>query len=450
MDGFGRLAGKGVFQPLAASDFVLGRSFTRTELAGILLESRPAIRERGMALSPEDQALLGALARELAPELEWLGAAPGSVTPPLGEDTSASLWTGWLYGESNRRDNAPDQNIGAPELTLLGVSGNLYYGGSLTGSRRVTDSSVREKFHELDRFYVAGTEKNYRWEVGRTNQWVGAAATGSLWLGDSSPSMYTGRVDAQIDFGPFLGKWRLESLVGGFGEDGRSIYVINRTARKSLSPDWSISVIDSVRTTLTPNPLMLVLPSLAYQSLFLSDIDARWNIIMGIEALYHPTPASEAYLQWMVDDINNPFDPGDSVPKKTGILAGYRHRFGSGQTASSRITLEYATIDRRTYEATRTGSPYMAWTRSGLSMAWPYGANRRTLSIAGEHRVSERFWLQGRIIEDQVKVGPGRNRTVSVEPWYDITPAVSVGLVWQEISGDSKDSVYGVRARASF
>lgn len=450
MDGFGRLAGKGVFQPLAASDFRMGRSFTRTELAGVLLDSRTAIRESGITLPPEDQALLAALARDLAPELQWLGGTPESVTPPLGEVTSGSIWTGWLYGEAAQRDSAPDQKIGAPELTLLGVSGNLHYGGSLTGKRRVTDSQVREKFHELDRFYIAGTEKNYRWELGRTNQWVGAASTGSLWLGDSSPSMYTGRLDAEIDLGAFLGKWRVESLLGGFGEDGRSVYVINRTARKAIAPDWSVGVIDSVRTTLTPNPLMLALPSLAYQSLFLSDIDARWNIIMGLEAVYHPTLANEAYLQWMVDDINNPFDPGDSVPKKTGILVGYRHRFGSRLAASSRITIEYATIDRRSYEATRAGSPHMAWTRSDLPMAWPFGANNRTLAVNAEHRLSDRFWLQGGFVENQVKVGPGRTQTVTFHPRYDITPTLSVGLVWQDISGDQSNSVIGVRALASF
>jgi len=224
---------------------------------------------------------------------------------------------------------------------------------------------------------------------------------------------------------------------------GSRVYLINKRWEKTLSSQWSFAYTDMAKTTETPNPLMLALPSWAYQSVFLEDVDAKWNSVVGLEAIYRPSRKLDAYAQWMVDDLNNPFDPGESVPKKTGLLVGIRSRSREPMDAGTRVTAEYGVVDTNAYEATRVGLPHLAWSQDGLPLGWPYGADNRTFALKLEQKLGRRWDLVSSFLTVREKQSGGEQNTLSVRPTLQISPRASVGLFMGRQWGDRDATVGG-------
>lgn len=447
-DALAWLARKGRLQPYAARDFLLSRLFTRIEIADILKESRPGGWE---SLGSQEKHVLLQLATEYRAELRYLGVDFDSFIDGLADSPDESLlYNAWLYGDS-LRSNSRTVSRGIGSLTGVALVGEqIGYSATVSSERRLFHPGASDVFPVLDRFSMRGSGRTWRWDLGRTHSWIGQAQSGSLWLGDSSPALLQGRAGREVRL-PVFGRWWINWEVSGWGESGQTFYLITKRFEKTLSPQWSLSVFDMAKTTETPNPAMLVIPAQIYQSLFLNEIDTKWNTVMGIEGAYHAGGKLSAYAQWLVDDLENPFDRNPGTPTKTGFLLGVRSRSGGALRSGLQWRAEYAQIDRRTYEATRPSAPLLSWTQDSLPLGWPYGGNSKTLTLHAERKIADRLDITGEYVDTRDRDGNNAARVFSIAPFYDLRPDVSLGLIYQHAraSGTSTDSV-GVRALASF
>ncbi len=440
MDALAWLAGEGLLAPYSARDFLQSRTFTRLEIAELL-------RAAAAPTDPRAAWLFARLREDLAEELRFLGGdadaerAGGEGWPPV--------LTGWAAADGSVVDG-DSRGTAAGALTLLaGLPQHRLLSATLTSEARLFHPDDRRLFPVLDRFALAESRGSWRWDAGRTYSWFGAAGTGSMWLSDASPALFQVRAAGVLDTGR-PGRWALAWQAGGFSDRGRTVYLLSRRVQKTLSPAWTIGYIDMSKTTRTPDPLMLALPALAYQSLFLKDVDSQWNALLGLEAVYRPSPRAETYLQWMVDDMTSPVRSRHSAPKKTGILFGLRSRAPDFARGGLRLQAEYCVIDARVYEATRPAAPLLAWSQDGLPLAWSYGPDSRTLAVRAEKRLTPRLDGVASLVDSRRKSGGGRHTVLSVRPSWDIDPRSSIGLLIEWHSGDVDDATVGVRASVAF
>lgn len=441
MDSFGWLARQGALEPYHARDFLISRAFTRMEAAGLLRELMSS--ERYSNLPGRQRLVVAQLVDEFDEELRLLGVDAEAASAALNAGgEQALLANAWLYGEATRSD-------GDTQGELIPVVSGFWMSGRGT-TVNATVSNERRLFHDgagafpvVDRFGVHRRWGEWRVSGGRIYDHIGTANAGSLFLDDSSPALMQVSATKVFPLGRKLGDVRLTWQTGGFREAGETFYLITKKVEKTLSDRWSLAYIDMAKTTETPDPLMVVLPALAYQSLFLDDVDSKWNTLVGVQAMYRPHERLDTYVQWMVDDLNNPFDPGENVPKKTGLLFGVRSR--SNSASRLRLIAEYAVVDERTYEATRATLPLLAWTQDGLPLAWPYGPNSRTLHLRGEAKVSENVDLVAALVDSRAKTGGAEHTIFSFMPTLQISPQASLGVTLEVLSGDVDETLFGLR-----
>lgn len=444
------LAAKGRMQPYTAHDFRSSRTFTRVEIADLIRDLKVVNGHTWDGYTATEKEIVLQLATEYRPELEFLDVNLedylDGLEAALPEALLANVWA-----EADvSRTGSETRTIGTQGANLLGMEGSdTAITLSVTNEHNALQPGNHAPFPLVDRFSVQHHDKDWRWELGRAYSWFGTSSAGSMWLQDSSPAPLLGRVDGSVDFGRMLGAWRLSAQIGGFNDGGENYYLISRRLQKTVSRQWGLGFLDMVKTTETPNPMMLLLPGPAYQSVFLEQIDTKWNSMLGFEAIYHPASRWEAYAQWMIDDMSNPFDPAD-VPKKTGILVGFRTRSGEPMDAGTRLQVNYAVIEPGVYEATRPEYPYLAWTRQGLPLAWPFGPNSRTLTVRTERKIAERVDLVTSYVERRVKVGEGKFTSWSIQPTWDFRPNQSLGLFLQRNTGTDAQNVVGIQASVVF
>ncbi len=445
MDALGRLAADGKTQPFAARDFLASRSFTRIEIADIVRDMKVVNGHTWDRYSDTQKAVIRQLADEFRAELVFLGEDLASYEDGL--ETAADrvvLSNLWAYGQV-ARDGSDTTGFAVIADSVLGLRGrSAVFSAALTSESRLFHPESYHSFRPLDRVSYRLRSREWSCSLGMEYTWFGTASTGSLWLGDASPAILQASAAKSFSLGRALGRWRMSWQVGGFNDMGSRVYLINKRWEKTLSSQWSFAYTDMAKTTETPNPLMLLVPSWAYQSMFLSDVDAKWNSVLGLEAIYRPSRKLETYAQWMVDDLNNPFDTGESVPKKTGLLFGMRSRSGEPMDAGLRLTAEYGVVDTKAYEATRVGLPHLAWSQDGLPLAWPYGANSRTLSLRAEKKLGRRWDVVSSFTGTRQKEGGGEQSALSVRPTLQITPRASVGVILGRQWGDRDATVVGV------
>lgn len=448
MDALAWLAKRGRLGPYSARDFLISRIYTRVEIADIL---RDAGSGGWSNLDKSEKHVALQLAGEYRNELRYLGVDFDSFVDGLsGAADQSLLYNAWLYGDSVRSDSETvSRGIGS--LTGMGLSGGqISYSATVSSERRLLHPGTSDTFPVLDRFGIRGSSRNWRWSAGRQYSWVGQAESGSMWLGNSSPALFAARAGREVRL-PLIGRWWIDWEVGGWGENGDNFYLITRRFEKTFSRQWSLSILDMTKTTETPNPAMLVIPSQIYQALFLKQIDTKWNTVMGVEGAYHSGARLSAYAQWLVDDMENPFDKNPVTPTKTGFLVGVRSRVGEPMQGALRWRAEYAVLDRRTYEATRPDFPLLSWTQDGLPLGWPYGGNSRTLSLYAEGKIARKLDLTGGYIEVRDRDGNNPMRIFTISPSYDFRPDLSLGLMFQHSSsGGASSDALGLRALAAF
>ena len=439
-DALAYLAGRGALPPFTARDFLQSRTFTRIEIAEILRRVRPPAE-------PAAAALHSRLCDDLSEELKFLGGGPAcgggarAVVP--------AVVTGWASGSAERRDGG-SRGFATGTLTVLSApSARRVLSATLTSEARLFHPEDHRLFPALDRFACGENRGAWRWDAGRTYSWFGTAGTGSMWLSDASPALFQLRASGVVDLGR-PGRWALSGQAGGFTDRGRTVYLLSRRVEKTLSSRWTVGYIDMAKTTRVPDPLMVVLPALAYQSLFLDEVDSQWNALLGVEAVYRPSPRADAYLQWMVDDMTSPVASRHDAPKKTGILLGIRSRASDFAEGGLRLQAEYCVVDARAYEATRADAPLLAWSQDGLPLAWSYGADSRTLALRAEKRFSSRLDGVAALVDSRRKSGGGRRTVLSLQPSWDLDPQSSFTLLIEWQSGDSDATSVGVRASVAF
>ncbi|BCW98223.1 MAG: hypothetical protein KatS3mg024_1050 [Armatimonadota bacterium] len=443
MDALAWLAGEGLLPPFTARDFLQSRTFTRLEIAEIL-------RNAQIPTEPRASALYSRLRDELSEELVFLGVQLED-NKELGRPSAAdqTVLTGWVSAIVSRADG-DSRGFSTGTLTAVSIPGpRRVLNATLTSEARLFHPDSYQRFPALDRFSFAENRRTFKWDVGRSYSWFGTAGAGSMWLSDASPALFKLRASGVLDLGR-PGRWALSWQTGAFSDRGRTVYLLSRRVQKTLSPKWTLGYIDMSKTTRTPDPLMAVLPALAYQSLFLKDVDSKWNALLGVEAIYRPSPRTDTYLQWMVDDMTSPLASRHDAPKKTGILVGLRTRSADFTSGGLRLQAEYCVIDARAYEATRPGAPLLAWTQDGLPLAWSYGPDSRTLALRAEKRFSQRWDCAATLVDSRKKSGPGRNTVLSLQPSWDFDSRSSLSLILEWRSGDVDETSTGIRASVAF
>ncbi len=450
-DALGWLAARGKMQPFTARDFLSGRAYTRVEIADLIRDLKVVNGRTWEDFTFTERSVLSQLVDEFRSELQILDVDVAKLEEGLDPSLPrVALANAWIYGDVVRTMSDNDTR-GSAAFSVFEMRGKgVVFGGALASNTRLLHPENPGGFPVLDHFFFRSRGKQWTWEVGRSYSWVGTAGTGSMWLGDSSPALMLGRANREFSLGRMLGPWKISWEVGGYSEQGIRLYLITKRLEKTFSRKWSLGLIDMTKTTVTPNPLMLLIPAPAYQSLFLSDIDSKWNTVLGFEAMYHPNRRIDTYLQWMVDDMSNPFDPNKTVPKKTGLLIGYRSRADEPMDGAPRLQIEYASIDQFAYNLTRPNAPFLAWTQKGLPLAWPYGGNSQTFSVRTEKKLKGGFDLVTTYLTSKSKVGLGKQQVFSIRPAKDITPGKSVGLILDFHTGDIKHNVFGLQGMLVF
>lgn len=444
MDAMAWLAGEGWLPPFTARDFLQSRTFTRLEIAQILQNTQ-------MPSEPRASALYARLRDDLSEELLFLGGNLLSETGEQGCPSAAAqtVLTGWALASASRVDG-DSRGFATGTLTTLSATGpRRVLSATLTSEARLFHPDSYQSFPVLDRFSFAENRRTWKWDAGRSYSWFGTAGAGSMWLSDASPAMFQLRASGVLDLGR-PGRWALSWQTGGFSDRGRTVYLLSRRVQKTLSPRWTLGYIDMSKTTRTPDPLMAALPALAYQSLFLKDVDSKWNALLGVEAIYRPSPRMDTYLQWMVDDMTSPLASRHDAPKKTGILVGLRTRAADFTSGGLRLQAEYCVIDARAYEATRPGAPLLAWTQDGLPLAWGYGPDSRTLALRAEKRFSPKWECAAALVDSRKKSAAGRSTVLSLQPSWDFDPRSSLSLILEWRSGDVDETSAGIRASMAF
>ncbi|MEI6913776.1 MAG: capsule assembly Wzi family protein [Armatimonadota bacterium] len=450
IDALGWLAKDGKLLPYTARDFLIDRLWTRIEIADLLRDRRVTNGNNWDGFTDKQRQVVLQLASEFRDELRYLDVDYADFTAGLEDATAKStLVTPWLYGDVRDSDNTDTTSRGIASFTALELVGSqTSVGATISGERRLFQAGGSHSFPVLDRLSFRGRGKNWDWEVGKFYDWYGEARTGSMWFGDSSPALISAKAARDLRL-PLIGDWHMSFQVGGFHEGGETLYLISKRYEKTLSRKWSFAITDMAKTTTTPNPLMLVIPAQLYQSLFLTQIDTKWNTVMGLEAGYHIQSKLGAYAQYLIDDMEDPFDPNPMTPKKTGILVGLRSRSGQPMDAGFRWSAEYSVIDQRTYEATRPSAPLLSWTQDGLPLGWPFGANSKTLALHGEHKFGNGFDLAASYVDSRPKEGDGKQQVLSISPTKDFGADKSIGLLYEHHAGVVGD-VFGVRGFVAF
>jgi len=457
------LAADGLVPGAPARIFEGDRLFNRIEMAQAVASIVESSESKELGF--KETALIEHLVSEFKPEL--MQAAPQALQKWSERTTGISLPTGgeaFLLGYSrsvlmeDKGDDADDTSLVVP----------YRYSGFLNLSSRVfgiaTLANKQEKFfHErrgepdLDKAFIRGFDKNFVWSVGREYLNWGPAYTGSLILSESSPAFLQIRGSKEVNFGKLFGKVKITQFAGGFEGNDQTLYLFGRRYEKRLSDRWHAGISETAKTSITPNPLILVMPFYLYQHLF-DEIDEEFNTLYAADLSYRTGSGFQIYGEVAVDDITAPRIFGDRFtrPRKTGYTLGfYAPRvFGGGRLSTLRA--EYIFVDRRTYEATRPSVPELAYTHDGDIIGHPIGPNAKALYLRGEQSLNKRVSIIAEYLnQHQTDPGPpdaDRRRILSLMIAYDGAPDKSTALrvTPYEITPPGQPALDGVKYELIF
>jgi len=437
------------------------RLLNRLEVAGILgqaIES-DVIREA----NPSQIALFGRLVEEFEPELKSFHGS--NLERWKSEATRVETNTPLVAGYGRlviREDDGSNDSVTIPyRVSVLGELSREAF-GAMSLSRREERFFLRESNEPaVSKILITGFGSNSVWEVGRDYHWFGPAYGGSLILSDNSGGFWGVGESREFNWGPFLGRVKVSQFATAFEDAGERLYLFARRYQRPITHGWFLGVSETAKTTKVPNPLILVMPYYLYQHIF-NEVDEEFNALYSADFLYNGRTGYEVYGELLIDDVTAPrlFGGGFDRPRKTGWTLGlYLPKFVKHAEYST-LRVEYTSIDRLTYSATRPLFSQLAYTHNGEIIGHPIGPNARSLYLRSEHSFGDKFsliteYLDQREKESREPRGVER-KTLSLLFCYDICTdrSIEVRVAPYEMSGTggAKDSgtLLEVRATASF
>ena len=313
---------------------------------------------------------------------------------------------------------------------LTGVSRRAFAYGTFAHREERFFHRAERSGRALDKAAVTIDYDRARFSVGSEYRNWGPSYIGSPILSDNSPAFTGVGVSGEIDFGSIVGRVRISQFSSTF-QDGGPVYFFGRRYEKELGDRWHLGVSETAKTNRFPNPLFQVVPFYWYQHIVPRD-EERINCAYGADLTYYTRGGLRAYGELLVDDITAPrlFNPDFERPRKAGTLVGVSFPLSGDRLSGFRA--EYARIDQRTYEATRTEFPELAYTHDGAIIGSPIGPNSTALYLRGEGRISPRLSLIAEYL-NLVQKEPGppeveRRRVLSLRASYDIAPDMSISI----------------------
>jgi len=459
------LAADGLVPGAPARIFEGDRLFSRIEVAravASIIES-----SEGKELGFKETALIEHLVSGLKPEL--MQVAPQAVQKWSERTTGISLPTGgeaFLLGYARgiaAEDTGDDGDDG--RLTVpYRISGFLNLSSRVFGIATLADKE--EKFFreprrgpDLDKAFIRGFDRNFVWSVGREYLNWGPAYTGSLILSENSPAFLQICGSKDINFGRLFGKVKVTQFASTFEDNDQTLYLFGRRYEKRLSSRWHAGISETAKTSITPNPLILVMPFYLYQHVF-NEVDEEFNTLYAADLSYRTGSGFQIYGELVIDDITAPriFGERRTRPRKTGYTFGFYAPKVFGDERLSTFRAEYIFVDRLTYEATRPAFPQLAYTHDGDIIGHPIGPNAKALYLRGERYLSDRFSVIAEYLNrSQTDPGPPERdlrRILSLMLAYDAAPDKSIALrvAPYEITPPGQPAQDGTRyeVRASF
>lgn len=429
------LAADGLVPGYSARVFAGDRLFDRMQMAeAVALTIRAS---EGKQLNPRQTALINHLVQEFTPELEFLD--PGVIDDWANRPDRAEVPAGETFGLGYVRATPADGSETSPVVTIpYRISGFSNLSNRAFGL--VTIADREDKFFdtvrsstEPDKLILRGYDSNFIWSVGREYQSWGPSYVGGLVLSDSSAPFWQGRAVKDIDFGHWIGRFKITEFLDVFQDEGRMLYLFGRRWEKPFSKRLFWGISEAAKMNKAPNPAIIVLPVYLYQHVLGgpgSELDESMNALYGTDLTYRTEGGTEYYGEFVVDDMTTPktVDP-DAVkrPTKTGFLIGVYlpKTLSDGRFSSFRA--EYTSIAPLTYAATRIDAPELAYTHDYVIIGSPFGSDSKALYLRGEYYLTEKWSVIGEYLD--VRYGSGSTGSVlAVTAAYDIAPDKSIAL----------------------
>ncbi|MEN6521439.1 MAG: capsule assembly Wzi family protein [Armatimonadota bacterium] len=445
------LAAGGLIPSVPAERFMGDWLYTREEMAAFTLSAFNAANEK---VTEKDRALLSRLAAEYSAEIRSIGGEEAlSKLQPYAE-SHAFIPTGSFESRFMHSDG-DDHLTGIYDGTLIATSGKyVTYVATLSDRRRKLDG---DEFSDLEKLLVRGKTPNWEWEIGRDYQWWGPGYSGSMILSDNSPAFMYFLAAKDVNFGRRIGNIKITQFVAPFEDGGINFYLLGRRWEKRLSRQFHVGINETAKTSKTPNPLVLILPSLyLYQHIFVDDVDAEWNSFLSIDALYKFSPRFEGYFDFLVDDMNAPpiLRNGNwHRPRKLGFFAGsyWPNLLGDGSTG---LRAEYIFTDEGTYGATRPEYFEHEYTHSGLVIGHPVGRNSKALFLRLDRKLAERWTGVAEYLDrsprDKEGVDPDNTSSLRLLLVHDLNARSSISAGYESLRLPEKESQFNLSASVAF
>ena len=451
-DALSMLAARDHSAGLPSRYFQGDRLLTRVEMAELVAR---IVREHGTALSGAERIAVKGLTLDLRAELLAAGMSESELdrAADVPESESLPVFTGSL--RARRVSNDDDDTFSVYELTTLAPAGPMsFLTGTYTNEAREFRSD-EDPFPRFDKGSYKLLSPKLQLEIGRNYVRWGPGYSGSMILSDNSPAFDMVRFRKDVNFGWVFGRVLIDQFVSSFREFGNRYYVLGRRYEKTLSRQWNLAVSETAKTRETPNPSILVLPFYAYQELFI-DVDPEFNTLYSLDVTYTAGRNAQVYLEGLVDDMTAPrILDRDRFrrPRKIGYLLG-AYLPDPLKNGRSSLRAEYVLVDPRTYTATRTEFPDLEYTRDGLVMGHPIGANGSAVFLRGD------YWLckKAQLIVEYLNRSPRDSGVANAEDFerldaylaYDVRPWASLTARYVRLRNAGTDNMLMIGASITY
>lgn len=285
------------------------------------------------------------------------------------------------------------------EETLLSsgtLQGLLHLGPERYGVLSLSQNR-REWYGDNDYPWINEAYLNFKWsgvewQVGQKALRWGPGYTGSLTLGDYTPSLPMIRGYRTWSLGRILGKLDVEQFISRFSEFGGARYFVGRRISRTFGRGFSVGLSETAKMASVPHPAALILPFQLYQRWF-EDNTNTINIQATLDASYRAR-SHEFYGEFFIDDITAPSALGQGpVPRKVGYLAGWKWDRVLNRDDTS-LRAEWAQTDRNTY---LHRNPAISYYNRGFSLGHPMGPNTRSMLLRVDRRLNQRLDLMAAV-----------------------------------------------------
>lgn len=447
-DALMHLASKGIIPSVPAQRFMGDWRYSREEMAAFVISA-----DYDKA-SDADRAVLSRLAAEFWSEIKLIGGDEALTSLRPFTKSREFVSTGSAEPILERTDD--DTSITSIYDGTIIATGGKYvtYAATLSNRRRKLDG---DEFSDLEKILIRGKTPNWEWEIGKDYEWWGPGYSGSMTLSDNSPAFMFFKVAKDVRLGRAIGNVKITQFVAPFEDNGTHFYLLGRRWEKRLSKQFHIGINETAKTSITPNPLVLVIPSLyLYQHIYVDDVDMEWNSFLSLDAFYRFSPRFESYLDIMVDDMNAPpilRDGNWHRPRKLGFLVGtyWPDLLGDNSTG---FRAEYIFTDSETYGATRPNFQQLAYIHNGLIIGHPVGQNSKALFLRLDRKLAKNWVGIAEFLDrsprDKEGVNPEDTRCISLLLIHDLGQNRSISAGYESLRLPEKESIFRLGASFAF